>query len=88
MSTLPCCAVEGGGAFLLLSKFRKYCCSRPNVHAKVAEARDATCILHASWDNYKCHFTELSVVVELLSVTYMSRTTLLLQIRKEKSTYL
>ena len=26
--------------------FRKYCCSRPNVHTKVAEASDATCMVH------------------------------------------
>ena len=26
--------------------FRKYCCSRPNAHTKVAEASEATCITH------------------------------------------
>ena len=27
--------------------FRKYCCSRPNVHAKVAEASEATCMIQS-----------------------------------------
>ena len=32
-----------------LIAFRKYCCSRPNAHTKVAEASEATCKIYSLW---------------------------------------
>ena len=39
--------------------FRKYCCSHPNAHTKVAEASEAseaTCILHVHTCMYTVHY--------------------------------
>ena len=51
--------------------FRKYCCSRPNVHTKVAEASDAseaTCIINTS----RAHSTISCLTLRRSAIIYTS----------------